>query len=1131
MRPERTRASSEKNALARARMILKADLYWLHGYPVSSENSVVLWQPWCNPERGFPELVHVDATLVTRAQQKLAWCLRAFSKGSVAKCELPGIHPNWFEQAQRILEHLATRVQTTRVTRASLAADALAMDPSFSSTFHELMETAGTEERSFLNSVAWVDLTCPQRQIRLSFVCDNFDWLRKLVSHRSIGPWSAIQLVRMMEEDGPAAWSWLPKVLEAPECFGVPTSELTRYVESLKAWLSNRQVPLPQPPGTQLANHLLMLITRLFECRASHRRIVLELAPYFLRADAIAISSPPWQFLQDRILPLITTIQKQAQHWNQAEETTWCELAIQEQSLLDRNTIYDLPFSDVVANLITLAEYARPALIRSVRSVLQTLEDAHTVRSPSAFDPACFFLQILLLRESAMRLTIDGNSRKLCQYLQTVADHLKNNAAAPALFRMWTDHTRRMHNSQFCHWRKYMMVPADTLSVILWRPYLSLIQQASDDPAFDEDHVYLLESLLMRLPQNEDVFATFRQLKQIGDVDSYTDSAIEIAQVLQSERYSFVTLAKALSQLDKNYRGESGQVRVLQAQMEVFGWPDVLPQLLCGNELGTLKRLLSTRRRLSPELRATIQPAARPENPTVPSWTIELPEALHGPVATLAAITPNARRLVARILHAVCPLASRTEREIAALEARVGSHPQPEFLLRRLGNLRQRRNAPAVLLPAAIEKLTQKLQLCINRHVLADFHQRIQQTLISVAVLHSRLPAIGTYLSNRRYAALIEGLMILQEPFRSMGFRLLRLQWNGEHWDRIREPENQRFLSLMERRGIRTAPWLSSETLLTTQYQRQTVRIGFETDPVDILLMGHYFDTCLSPDGFNFFSAVANAVDVNKRILFARDQHNRVVGRCLLVLGDSGMIMTYHPYCHENDFPMDRHVASIASKLAADMGTVVAQHDTVSSLVAPRWYDDSARDLGQSITSKDSPLLLGLQTVTEDDVVETLQAAFGLDGLTVTSLSTVLRLPVFAERPNLVRPLIPFLRQFEKQLSSETLLRAANCAHQCGAKDFAAEMLLKYSTDFLTTDIRRCRIPNRNHFELIDALTAYDASRALRILRATRGREVRDDQEETHGGRLKALSVAHAALGRRELAKSLLQKMGTQNGA
>ena len=189
MRPERTRASSEKTALARARMILKADLYWLHGYPVSSENGVVLWQPWCNPERGFPELVLVDATLVTRARQKLAWCLRAFSKGSVAKCELPGIHPDWFEQAQRILEQLATLVQMTSVTRASLAADALAMDPSISSALHAMMETECTEERFFLNSVAWVDLTCPQRQNRLSFVCDNFDWLRKLVSHRSIGPW------------------------------------------------------------------------------------------------------------------------------------------------------------------------------------------------------------------------------------------------------------------------------------------------------------------------------------------------------------------------------------------------------------------------------------------------------------------------------------------------------------------------------------------------------------------------------------------------------------------------------------------------------------------------------------------------------------------------------------------------------------------------------------------------------------------------------------------------------------------------------------------------------------------------------------------------------------------------------
>ncbi len=1126
-------------------MILKADLHWLHGFPAGSEDGVVLWQPWCIAGRGFPDIVRVDSSLVARAMKKLAWCQRAFSNDSLGVTELTGVDPPWYDRAEQTLTRLASAVHLSscagsslRRRSSSLVTPSQRMEPlerqlpfdsadapdSAPSSFRTIWEVADPDERLLLTAIAWTDETCPLRQSRLTFVCHNLSWLRQL---RTVGHNEVLQLISMIEDDGWAPWSWLPGALKIEGCFEIPVRGLGQYVAGLINWLRNRETPLPEPPSTSLACQLVGTIRQLYACRASHRRKVLELIPLLLRSGVVRLNRQPWQTLQSDLLPILVTIQQQGRHWNCKEEKAWCDLAQQELSKFDQSSLNELPFGDIFANLVTLAEYARPTLLRSVRAVLRALDDAHAVRSPDGFDPACFFFQLLLLRESAMRLQLNGNSQQLCRYLETVADHVKRNAADPHLFQLWHEQTRRLANFQFNQWRQYLMIPVVELRGVRWKEYLQLTLRASaGDPAFDEDQASLLATLVRVFPDADEAFFQFEQLRQSKLFDCCTESAIDAALQLHSAAYPFASLVKSLSQLDQHRRGYSGCLRILHGQFSVHGWPDLIPRMLCRGEIEPIRRLLEVRRCVRTSLFVTLSPKPRPDHPQLPAWATGLPDALLPAIALFAAIAPGAERVIARLLQQVCPSAWHIAQEIAALKERLASHAKPEHLKLRLQNLEKWLSEPVVLTEAASHRLNEKIWQRLERHVLDDFSCQFHQALLADVERCSGLQDVPRFLANRRYAELIQGLMRLEDPFRSMGFRLLRLQWNGEAWDRICEPENLRFLEQLKSRGLRTDPWLNSATLLTTEYQGKTVRIGFETDVAEILLMGHYFDTCLSPDGFNFFSAVSNAVDVNKRILFARDHHGKVIGRCLLALGDSGFLMTYHPYCHENEFPMSQHVADIAARLAADMGTIVAQHDTVSRLVAPRWYDDHAQDLGNSITSENAPLLLALKTAEESKIVDVLQQCFAPCGLTGTTLTIVMRLPSFLERPELIRPLIPLVRQFEHQLSPEILLQSARLAHQCGASEFAAEILRKYAKSFLTAEVRRCGGLNGYLLDLVSALTEYDPSYALRILRATRAREVRADDEETNATRLQALSTAHAALGRHELARTLRQKTG-----
>lgn len=74
------------------------------------------------------------------------------------------------------------------------------------------------------------------------------------------------------------------------------------------------------------------------------------------------------------------------------------------------------------------------------------------------------------------------------------------------------------------------------------------------------------------------------------------------------------------------------------------------------------------------------------------------------------------------------------------------------------------------------------------------------------------------------------------------------------------------------------------------------VRIELEKDPLEILKMGTYVGSCLSLGGSYAYSAVAVLLDLNKQVLYARDQNNRVLGRQLVALSEKDELVCFDIY-------------------------------------------------------------------------------------------------------------------------------------------------------------------------------------------------------------------------------------------
>lgn len=120
------------------------------------------------------------------------------------------------------------------------------------------------------------------------------------------------------------------------------------------------------------------------------------------------------------------------------------------------------------------------------------------------------------------------------------------------------------------------------------------------------------------------------------------------------------------------------------------------------------------------------------------------------------------------------------------------------------------------------------------------------------------------------------------------------------------------------------------------------LKFEVETDPFGILFMGEYgFASCLSLRGSNAWSAVSNAIDIDKTIIWARDPGGNVVGRRLLALTPGGLL-SYRTYTNQHGMALNPMFRKFIRALAEHVGVRVTGRGNPKALLSDRWYNDGA---------------------------------------------------------------------------------------------------------------------------------------------------------------------------------------------
>jgi hypothetical protein len=527
---------------------------------------------------------------------------------------------------------------------------------------------------------------------------------------------------------------------------------------------------------------------------------------------------------------------------------------------------------------------------------------------------------------------------------------------------------------------------------------------------------------------------------------------------------------------------------------------------------------------------AEIQPLPQPGlgDGIEPEWVRHYPPRLHPALRRLAALLDDPEDQVARWLGSDFPDGTKLRREIAAIESRldqVEDSRKPALRIR-LENLRERLARPAVPGEARIARLQARLERAWGRAVL-DRWERELDALLPAALgrlldleMRDDVHEIPACLSDPRTLALLTAATKLKPARRQLALRMFRVRCGPPPWDLRDAPQNRAFIESLPR--LDWGPWIDGVgTVAVSGSITPQLHLALEDDPLEIFRMGAHFQTCLSPGSVNYFSVFTNAADINKRVLYARDDSGKVVGRCLLALTAEGRLLRFEAYCHDGSLNFGKTCDDFAGELARRMGTEVVSLGKVPKLVASDWYDDGAHDPGHGIAAleKGSPLRRRLAALPPGELLGELRRALKPARLDEWTLPLVLSLPELSERPELA---VPLLRRVAEcpTLPDDALLTAARLGVQAGSGDLVRRLLLRRVIEYLLPIYE-----NRGWVDprATDLVLGLDPARYLDILRRTRDGDVRDWQDERNAHRLEIAARALQALHRPRQAHALWQ--------
>jgi hypothetical protein len=1100
MKPHKPTAKSKATGLARARMLMKSKLWWLGGYPDGNKWVVVPFEG----ERGV-EVLTLDRQHLRRATYAATKLYREFPR---ALPVLVGDSKTWFEAVRGFLNLFKPWVHSDESPPQNLFATANYPEP-----IRDLATRIANEQpklQRFLSALSWVLYTRQEDVQRyLRWVSQNADSLSTAMVNlpHDKGPAFGIRLSHLAVTLGTRYVTPLVKLIGTPHLYEYPI----RNEEYFAAQLADNRFP-KKTNDPSLSNnipepHLPALLQQwtgwlLSNDPPTQRRFLslLDLCDLPPLIESWALWWPKATRKVEKARNLL-----RGYEYDRTKEKQLNKIPVQ-MDQLRRNSPGSLHLKSFTESLQEFSTSSKQDRFKAARRALSHINSENDVVLRS-----CFLIHWWLLGKTATRL----EEKKVPDLISKFALYLRQTGGDSASLAPWIDSVKRegVHD-----YHQYSMdddlIDTKIKRENVGRFFQSLAIFHSEHPEqVTEDMAERILELIEVVPAAEQSSYLALKLYEGGQhKSSHSGTVLKAAlRCSGSEAAVFSDLVQVFTQIAA--QTELLPDKAVDVLLPVFGDDqELLVSLLLEKNL---QKVIQCTRKLATldalELPLKVQPRLKPVDAR---WIEAYPEQLHSSMKRLSRATPDAQAIARQQFRSVWHDFQSMRQEYAALRKIILTADDAERLRleKRLVTL-ETRLASAQKIPAAkIQRLNQKVLRKAGMKLLELVELQADQNLARAIPRFFGLSNTPRWLLSDQNLRLLAPIAKLPRNSRNLAKRLIQIRSGPSPWDLRDHPANRKFLNSLEKSGIDWLFWTDGIGAVKWEVKKTCILLTLEDDPLVVLYMGGYFKTCLSPGSFNFHSAVSNAVDINKRVLYARDENGKVVGRRLLCLTREGRIILFHVYCHDKSLEFEKASDDFAHTLANKMGTRVVGKGEVPKLVARSWYNDGPVDTAAQFDFLEdgSPFRIQLHTVETDQLPALLSKVLGDSKIDEIVTPMLLSLPEFDSRPELIMGVLPHIRN-RSRLQGDICLRAALLLDKAGAGETGAvlfgaqieHLLIQWEKDHAWMD-----------FNAISFLCRTRPSQALRILRRTRRRRVKSWDEETTDVRLVAAAICMERLRR-----------------
>jgi len=129
--------------------------------------------------------------------------------------------------------------------------------------------------------------------------------------------------------------------------------------------------------------------------------------------------------------------------------------------------------------------------------------------------------------------------------------------------------------------------------------------------------------------------------------------------------------------------------------------------------------------------------------------------------------------------------------------------------------------------------------------------------------------------------------------------------------------------------------------------QAEYINVNLEQAPLEVLKLGTYVGSCLGLGGIMTDSAVAVMLDINKQVLYARDEKGVVLARQLIAISKEDKLVAFEVYPQSTPSRIKALFQAYDQHFANRLGINLlfsADEYEIESILSEYWWDDGAWD-------------------------------------------------------------------------------------------------------------------------------------------------------------------------------------------